>query len=85
MSLETYYKDHWVEIEPDRLDRYEDQFFWGERGNRWVKVTSVGTLVTTAYMGCFPHMGNRSVHEQLNKQKTLKHVETHLNPYPVTR
>lgn len=28
MTLETYYKDHWVQIEEDRLERYESMFQW---------------------------------------------------------
>src|SRR5258706_13437095 len=28
MNPETYYKDHWVEIEPERLDAYEQLFEW---------------------------------------------------------
>ena len=27
-SPETYYRDHWVTIEPDRLDAYEQMFRW---------------------------------------------------------
>ena len=29
MAEETFYKDHWVEIEAERLDRYEEMFRWG--------------------------------------------------------
>ena len=28
MNRETYYKDHWVEIEPERIDAYEQMFEW---------------------------------------------------------
>ena len=28
MSEATYYRDHWVEIEPERLARYEEMFQW---------------------------------------------------------
>ena len=54
MSLETYYKDHWVEIEPDRLDRYEDQFFWGERGNRLLEPAEIAAGQSVADYGCGP-------------------------------
>jgi len=30
-SFETYHKDHWVEIEPDRFDRYENLFKLDDR------------------------------------------------------
>lgn len=26
MDVDSYFRDHWVEIEPERLDRYRDQF-----------------------------------------------------------
>ena len=54
MSLETYYKDHWIEIEPDRLDRYEDQFFWGERGNRLLEPAEIAAGQSVADYGCGP-------------------------------
>ena len=54
MSLETYYKDHWVEIEPDRLDRYEDQFVWGERGNRLLEPAEIEARQSVADYGCGP-------------------------------
>jgi len=28
MNQETYYKDHWIEIDPERLDAYEQMFEW---------------------------------------------------------
>ena len=28
MDEATYYRDHWIEIEPDRLDAYEQMFRW---------------------------------------------------------
>ena len=27
-KLETYYRDHWVEVEPERLEVYEAMFQW---------------------------------------------------------
>lgn len=54
MSRETYYKDHWVEIEPDRLDRYEDQFTWGERGNRLIEPADIEPGHEVADYGCGP-------------------------------
>ena len=54
MALDTYYKDHWVAIEPDRLDRYEDQFVWGERGTRLLQSAEIETGQTVADYGCGP-------------------------------
>lgn len=54
MPLETYYKDHWVEIESDRLDRYEGQFAWGERGNKLLEPAGIEPGQTVADYGCGP-------------------------------
>lgn len=54
MSLETYYKDHWVEIEADRLDRYENQFAWGARGDRLLEPAGIAAGQVVADYGCGP-------------------------------
>ena len=54
MPQETYYKDHWVEIEPDRLDRYEAQFAWGARGNRLIDGADIRVGHVVADYGCRP-------------------------------
>ena len=54
MSLETYYKDHWVEIEPDRLERYEDQFVWGPGRDRLLEPAGIAPGQSVADYGCGP-------------------------------
>ena len=54
MSKDTYYKDHWVEIEPDRLERYEAQFVWGARGNRLIEGADIAEGQAVADYGCGP-------------------------------
>ena len=54
MLQETYYKDHWVEIEPDRLDRYEAQYAWGARGNRLIDGADIRVGHMVADYGCGP-------------------------------
>ncbi len=54
MSNDTFYKDHWVEIEADRLDRYEAQFVWGPRGNRLLEPAAIAAGQTVADYGCGP-------------------------------
>lgn len=54
MSLDTYYKDHWVEIEPDRLDRYEEQFVWGPGRDRLIEPAAIGAGQSVADYGCGP-------------------------------
>ena len=43
MSEDTYYKDHWVDIEAERLERYEAQFVWGPRGNKLIEPAAIST------------------------------------------
>jgi ubiquinone/menaquinone biosynthesis C-methylase UbiE len=54
MSNDTFYKDHWVEIEADRLDRYEAQFVWGPRGDRLLEPAAIAAGQTVADYGCGP-------------------------------
>ncbi len=54
MSLDSYYKDHWVEIEPDRLDRYEDQFVWGPGRDRLLEPAELRVGQSVADYGCGP-------------------------------
>ena len=54
MSQGTYYKDHWVAIEPDRLDRYEEQFVWGARGNKLIEPADIAAGQVVADYGCGP-------------------------------
>ena len=30
MDIDTYFTDHWIDIEEDRIDRYERMFQWRE-------------------------------------------------------
>lgn len=54
MSEETYYKDHWIEIEPDRLERYEALFVWGARGNALIDPADIQAGNVVADYGCGP-------------------------------
>ncbi len=54
MSEDTYYKDHWVDIEADRLDRYEQQFIWSPRGDRLIEPADIQNGHAVADYGCGP-------------------------------
>ncbi|MBT3370430.1 MAG: methyltransferase domain-containing protein [Rhodospirillaceae bacterium] len=54
MSEDTYYKDHWVDIEAERLERYEAQFVWGPRGNKLIEPAAISTGQVVADYGCGP-------------------------------
>jgi ubiquinone/menaquinone biosynthesis C-methylase UbiE len=54
VSLETYYKDHWVTIEPERLDRYEEMFVWTPAQDALIEPANIQTGHTVADFGCGP-------------------------------
>lgn len=54
MSLDTYYKDHWVEIEPERLDRYEEMFQWSPAQNALIEPAEIASGQVVADFGCGP-------------------------------
>ncbi|MCZ6532271.1 MAG: methyltransferase domain-containing protein [SAR324 cluster bacterium] len=54
MALDTYYKDHWLEIEPERLDRYEKQFQWSKANERLLEPARVEQGQMVADFGCGP-------------------------------
>ncbi len=54
MSLESYYKDHWVEIEPERMDRYESMFQWSPSSDPLLAAAEIAPGQTVADFGCGP-------------------------------
>jgi len=54
MLDDRYHKDHWVEIEPDRPNRYEAQLAWGVGGTRLIKPADIQTRYQVADYGGGP-------------------------------
>ncbi|MFT6581127.1 MAG: ubiquinone/menaquinone biosynthesis C-methylase UbiE [Alphaproteobacteria bacterium] len=54
MSNQTYYKDHWVAIEEDRLNRYEDMFKWTPATELLLEPAAVEEGHVVADVGCGP-------------------------------
>ena len=54
MSLDNYYKDHWVTIEDERLDRYEQMFQWSPAFERLLEPADVRTGQIVGDLGCGP-------------------------------
>lgn len=54
MNLDSYYKDHWVEIEDDRLDRYEQMFQWSPAFERLLEPADIAPGQTVGDLGCGP-------------------------------
>lgn len=54
MALDTYYKDHWLKIEPERLERYEQMFQWGQSYEGLLELARIEQGQTVADFGCGP-------------------------------
>lgn len=54
MSEDTYYKDHWVEIEPERLEAYEQMFEWRPQNAPLLEPAELAPGQTVVDYGCGP-------------------------------
>lgn len=54
VDLETYYRDHWLQVEADRMARYESMFQWREGLEALIAPAAIGAGQTVADYGCGP-------------------------------
>jgi len=54
MNVDTYYKDHWVEIESERLDRYEEMFVWSPAQDPLIEPAGIEPGQAVGDFGCGP-------------------------------
>lgn len=52
----TYYRDHWLEIEPDRLDAYEAMFQWRPQMEPLIAPAELAAGQSVVDYGCGPGM-----------------------------
>lgn len=51
---ETYYRDHWLEVEPERLEAYEKMFEWHPRMAPLLEAADLGPGQRVVDYGCGP-------------------------------
>lgn len=54
MSDDTYYRDHWVEVEPGRLDVYEQMFEWRPQNAPLLEPAALAPGQVVVDYGCGP-------------------------------
>ena len=54
MNELPFYKDHWVTIEPERLDRYQRMFEWNPASIVFYEAADIGAGHVVADFGCGP-------------------------------
>src|SRR5512134_2318806 len=54
MNPDTYYKDHWVEIEPERIEAYEQMFEWRPQSAPLLEPAALAAGQTVIDYGCGP-------------------------------
>ena len=53
-NLETFYRDHWLEVEPDRMERYEAMFQWRDGHEVLIAPAEIGDGHVVVDYGCGP-------------------------------
>jgi SAM-dependent methyltransferase len=54
MNSDTYYRDHWVEIEPERLEAYEQLFEWRPQNAPLLEPAQLASGQVVVDYGCGP-------------------------------
>lgn len=53
-NLDTYYRDHWAEVEPERMERYQAMFQWRDSHEVLIAAAEIGEGHAVADYGCGP-------------------------------
>ena len=56
MNPDTYYRDHWLQIEPERIDAYEEMFRWRPRMAPLLEPAGIAAGERVVDFGCGPGM-----------------------------
>ncbi len=53
-NLDTYYRDHWAEVESDRMERYQAMFQWRDSHEVLIAPADIDIAQVVADYGCGP-------------------------------
>ena len=56
MNTETFYRDHWLEIDPERIEQYEEMFRWRPRMEPLLSGAGIAPGQRIVDFGCGPGM-----------------------------
>ncbi len=78
MNKATYYRDHWLEIEPGRIEAYEQMFQWRPQMAPLLEPAELGPGQTVVDYGCGPGMLTLELAQRVGPRGLVYGVD--LNP-----
>ncbi len=54
LMKDSFYKDHWTSIEPERFERYKEMFEWSEDSRPLLEPANIRTGERVVEIGCGP-------------------------------
>ena len=77
-NLNSYYRDHWVNVEPERMTRYEAMFQWRDSHEAIIAPAQIGEGQLVADFGCGP--GGLALELARRDGETGKVIALDINP-----
>jgi ubiquinone/menaquinone biosynthesis C-methylase UbiE len=77
-NLNSYYRDHWVNVEPERMTRYEAMFQWRDGHEPIIAPAQIGEGQVVADFGCGP--GGLALELARRVGETGKVIALDINP-----
>lgn len=75
MRAETYYRDHWLEVDPERVEAYEGMFRWRPEMAPLLAPAEIGKGQAVVDYGCGPGMLSLELARQVGPQGHVHAVD----------
>ncbi len=75
MQAETYYRDHWLDVDPDRVGQYEDMFRWRPEMAPMLAAAELAQGQTVVDYGCGPGMLSLELARRVGPTGTVQGVD----------